>query len=611
MSHDNFDGQALDERLSRLLTSATGHRLNRRDVLHRGLALGLSVPALAALLAACGDDDDDDDDDDDAGGDAAEPTATTAEDGGDEGGDEDEPTEPEAGGGAGTPINGGTLTVIQTGSIPDLDPQSAYDSDASAIFFGTYEMLLRLRGSDTFEYEPMLAESWESNADMTEWSFTIPDGVMFHDGTACDAEAVAASLRRFHEMGLGPVNVITRFVESPDDITAPDANTVTFALKYGTDIFLAAMASQYGPLIVSPAAMEENATDDDPFAHEWFRENVVGTGPYVLAEHDLGNFLRLERFEEFHGGWEGNHFDEIIFRNVEESTTRRQLMEAGEADALTQSLTPEDVVQMEGAGELNVLRYDTTNADWVLFNYERLPNPRVREAFAWAFPYDDVRNEVFQGLIVPSSGAITPTTRGYPADGTIFTQDLERAQQLLDDEGFDYSEELEFIISSGGPLTQATAELYQAALAEIGVNLKVTELEEGQLTDLMYGESPASERPHFADWGWWPDYNDAWNEIYPNFHTASIAPNGSNALGYSNSDVDELLDKSSTLGAGEEYDSTIAEINRIMVEEDPAGAFYGSVQWYTILHPSIMGFEYNPIYINTYNVYDMYRVELE
>jgi len=605
MSSDQRDDLALDERLSRRLMAANGRKLNRRELLHRGLALGLSVPALAALLAACGDDDDDDDDDGGAVDD--EPTATTD----DSGDDEPTATSSDSGDGEGTPINGGTLTIIQTGSIPDLDPQSAYDSDASAIFFGTYEMLLRLRDSDTFEYEPMLADSWESNADQTEWSFHIPDGILFHDGTTCDAEAVVASFRRFHEMGLGPVNVITRFVASPDDITATDANTVTFRLSYGTDIFLASMASQYGPLVVSPAAVEENATEDDPFAHEWARENVVGTGPYMLDEHDLGNFIRLVRFEDFHGGWEGNHFDEIIFRNVGESTTRRQLLESGDADALTQSLTPEDITQIEEAGVLNVLRYDTTNASWVLFNYERLSDPRVREAFAWAFPYDAIRNEIYQGLVVPSSGAITPTTLGYPTDGFIYTTDLDRAKELLDEAGFDYSQEIEYMISSGEDLEQATAELYQANLAEIGVTMAITELEEGQLTDLMYGEAPPSERPHLTDWGWWPDYNDAWNEIYPNFHTDSLSPNGSNALGFSNAEVDELLDASSTMGAGAEYDETIARINEIMVVEDPAAAFYGSVQWYTILQPNIRGFEYNPIYINTYNVYEMYRVSTE
>lgn len=584
------------------MAAARRRRLNRRQLLHRGLALGLSVPALGALLAACGGDDDDDDDSA-----SDQPTATSGEAEPTEAGDE---STPGGSGGEGAPINGGTLTIIQTGSIPDLDPQSAYDSDASAIFFGVYEMLLRLKGSDTFEYEPMLADSWESNEDMTEWSFHIKDGILFHDGTPCDANAVAESFKRFHQMGLGPVNVITRFVESPDDITAPDANTVTFKLRYGTDIFVAAMASQYGPLVISPAAVEENATDDDPWAHEWARANVVGTGPYRMVEHELGNFIRLERFEDYHGGWEGNHFDEIIFRNIEESTTRRQLIESGEADALTQSLTPEDVVQLEQAGQLQVLRYDTTNADWVVFNYERLPDPKVRQAMAWAFPYDEVRNEIYQGLIVPSSGPCTPTTLGYPPDGFIYTTDLDRAKELLDEAGFDYSQELEYIITAGDGLSRAGAELFQANLNQIGVRLSISELEEGQLQELLYGSSPASERPHFADWGWWPDYNDAWNEIHPNFHTESIAPNGSNALGYSNARVDELLDASSTMGAGPEYDETIAEINRILVEEDPAAAFYGSVQWYTVMAADIRGFVPNPIYINTYNVYDMYRVEM-
>ena len=94
-----------------------------------------------------------------------------------------------------------------------------------------------------------------------------------------------------------------------------------------------------------------------------------------------------------------------------------------------------------------------------------------------------------------------------------------------------------------------------------------------------------------------------------NFATASITPNGSNALYYSNAQVDELLDQSATMAAGDEYDQTIAQINAIMVEEDPAAAFYGSLQWYTILAPNIEGFVPNPIYINTYNIYDMYRVE--
>jgi|GEM_PF-548223 len=591
------NGTYLPDHLEDPLPVNVPSRLSRRRLLQRGAALGISLPAIGWLLAACGGDDSDDDD----GGNesAASPTAASSE--------STSASTSESGGG--TAQNGGRLTVIQTGSIPDLDPQSAYDSDASAIFFGTYEMLVRLKGSDTFEYEPMLAESWEGNDDNSEWRFKIPAGVKFHDGTDCDAEAVAASFKRFHNMGLGPVNVITRFVASPDDISAEDATTVLFKLSFGTEIFVAALASQYGPLVVSPAAVEANKTADDEFAHEWFRSNVVGTGPYTISENVLGDHITMVRFEDYHGGWDGNHFDEIVFRNVEESSTRRQLMERGEADCLTQSLTPKDIASLQEAGVLNVMVYDSTNADWALMNHVKLADVKLRQGLCWAFPYDDVRKGVYEDLIEASSGACTTTTRGYPEDGFIYTTDLDKAKQLIDESGFDVSQPLEFWITSGDQAEQAIGQLFQANLQTLGITLDLVEKEEGALTDFLYGSAPAEERPDFTYWGWWPDYNDAWNEIYPNFHTDAITPNGSNAMYYSNKDVDALLDKTSGSIGEADYNDAIAEMNKIMVEDDPAAIFVGSVKWYSVLQQNIKGFEPNPIYINTYNVYDMYREE--
>jgi peptide/nickel transport system substrate-binding protein len=597
-SHGKLPETAPDE-IDRLFRDLTARRLSRRQALRRGVALGLSAPFITALLAACGGDDDDDDD--------AQATTTTT---GQPAGGTVTAAAGQATATGGTAVSGGTLTIIQTGSIPDMDPQSSYNSDASALYYGTYEMLLILDGSDTFKYKPMLADSWESNADQTEWSFKIADGIKFHDGTDCDAAAVVASFQRFHQLGLGPVGVITRFVENPEDITAPDKNTITFKLKYGTDIFLAAMASQYGPLVVSPAAMEEHKTDNDPYAHEWFRENMVGTGPYKLKEHVLGEHVILERFPEYHRGWEGAHFDEIVFRNVEELQTRRTLVESGEADALTFSLTAEDVVSIQEEGKLRVEIYDSTNADWVSFNVVRHPDPKVRQAWAWAFPYEEVRSGVYQQLIETSSGPNTPTTRGYPTNGFIYTTDLDKAKQLLDEAGYDTSETLEYWVVSGDTEGEAIAQLFQANLQELGVDMEIVGKEEGAYEDFFYGEAPGEERPHFFSGGWWPDYNDAWNEIHPNFHSQSQqTAAGGNVSFYSNQQVDELLDKSATMSSGPEYDATIAEINKILVEDDPAAAFLGSVRWYSIFNPKVKGFSYNPIYMNTYNIYDMYREE--
>ena len=112
------------------------------------------------------------------------------------------------------------------------------------------------------------------------------------------------------------------------------------------------MASSYGPYVVSPAAVEANKTDDDPYAHEFFLANAVGTGPYKLVENNIKEQLAFERFEEYHGGWDGNHFQTVIFRVVPENATRRQIMEQGEADAATNVLTPEDYEALKAVPEL-------------------------------------------------------------------------------------------------------------------------------------------------------------------------------------------------------------------------------------------------------------------
>ncbi|RIK46236.1 MAG: ABC transporter substrate-binding protein [Chloroflexi bacterium] len=582
-----------DEEIAELLLQVGSRRISRREVLRRGIALGLTVPAIGWLLAACGGDDDD-----------TAPTATA--------GSGEVPTPTTAPGEtptAGTPQGGGRLTIIVTGNIPDLDPQSAYDSTASSVFFGTYEMLVRLKGSDTFEYEPMLASEWSSDPEYKEWTFTIPDGVLFHDGTTCDAEAVAQSFRRFHKMQLGPTDVIRRFVSDPDtQIVAVDKNTVKFTLDTGNDIFLAAMASQYGPLVVSPAAVEANKTPDDEFAHEWFRENVVGTGPYKLREYIQNDRIVIERFEDFHGGWDGPHFDEIVFRIVPESATRRQLIEAGEADALTQSLTVRDVTSIEQAGKLNVLRYDSTHVAWTVLNCgAKIKDPKARQGFSYAFPYEDVRQGVYEGLIIRTSGPCTPTTRGYDPNGFIYDTDLDKAKQLLEEAGWDFNEKLEYWLSSSSDNDISVAQLFQANLQKIGITMDIVQKEEGALTDFNYSETPPEERPHFVSWGWWPDYNDAYNEIYPNFASASWTPNGSNAGFYKNDRLDEILDTVAPGVPAEEYTTLMAEANNILTEQDPAAIYWGSVNWYTILQPNIKGFEHNPIYLNTYNVYRMYR----
>ena len=90
----------------------------------------------------------------------------------------------------------GTLTIGMNGSPSDLDPHSVYDYRSAMPLRGPYESLIALDGSATDRYVPVIAESWEPNEDQSVWTFTIREGVTFHDGTPVDAEAVRASFER-------------------------------------------------------------------------------------------------------------------------------------------------------------------------------------------------------------------------------------------------------------------------------------------------------------------------------------------------------------------------------------------------------------------------------
>src|SRR5690606_26211850 len=282
------------------------------------------------------------------------------------------------------------------------------------------------------------------------------EGAVCRDGTPCDAAAVKASLTRFHQMGRGPVDVIARFIDDPDtQMEVVDEVTLKFIMSKPEPLFLAAMASEYGPLIVSPAAMEEHATDDDPWAHEWFSQNMVGTGPYRVVEAEPQERFRFERFPDYNGP--EHFFDEIIARVVPEGVTRRQLLEAGEIDAVA-VLPADDIIDLRSNPDINVVSYDTTQCSWIRLNYARL-NRDIREALCWAFPYDDVIEQVMRGL-AKKQGPIADTVVGFDPEIELFSTDLDRARELFEAGGYD-GEELEYMLADGNADDDAIAQLFQ------------------------------------------------------------------------------------------------------------------------------------------------------
>lgn len=568
-----------DQRVAFLKEQARKGLINRRDMLAAGLKLGLATPVITGLMAMA----------------------------------------PEVGVAAPAPSprrlisprqdGGGTFTYLRDGGWPDLDPHSAYDNGAAAIIWQIYDMLIQYKGESTSEFDPMLAQSWEANADNSVFTFTLYPNVTFHDGDPCTAENVRASFERFLLMGRGPVNVLSRFAPDPAMIEVVDDLTVRFNLGKPQPLFLAAMASAYGPFVVNTKYVEENKTEEDPWAYEHYRENAVGTGPYQLTENLPTERAVLTKYDGYYLGWEGNHFDQIVCRVVAEVATRRQLVETGEADATSQNLTPDDVDAMRSNPDLNIVTAPSTAVYWAIMNAPRMKTPAVRQGFSYAFPYDEVTNAAYKGLI-QRSGPLASTVRGADPDVFLYQTDLVKAKELILSGGFVEGDTFDYVFQTGDAVERTIAQLFQANVQQMGFNLEISEIERSSLIDFIYGESPAEERPMFVGgWGWWPDYNDGWNQLVPNFSEASTGGGGSNGGYWVNERYEELMAQ-----IGEYTDEAvmleqIKEVQNILTEQDPPVIFYGQLLWYIILRKDIQGFYFNSLYLNQYPFYRMYRGE--
>jgi peptide/nickel transport system substrate-binding protein len=501
-----------------------------------------------------------------------------------------------------------TLVVGTASSPSDLDPHSAYDGRSVMVIYGAYEQLMRLKGDSTDEYVPLLAESWEASPDQSVWTFHLREGATFHDGSPCDAAAVKLSFERLLALGLGPFEVVHRFVADPSQIATPDARTIVFDLGRPQPLFEGALAAAYGPYVVNARLAKEHEQDGD-WGHAWAQTSAegMGTGPYRVTTYEREESAQLDRYDDYWGGWVGSHFARVVIRVVPENETLRQLVERGEID-IVDNLTPEATDALAKDPALRVDRaYTTSDGYLTMTAVEPLASPAARQAMAWAFPYAEVVAGVYKGYAKPARGPLAELIRGFDPDLPAYTTDLDKARQLLAEAGVAEGTTLSMMLSAGSEAAKTMAQLFAANLQQLGLTLEAQAVDETTFIGTVFGDAPVEERPHFFPLFWQPDYDDGWNHLYPQVACDAAFGKGANAGVYCNERVDELLKSARDAADPEAYKAALAEIQRIVAWDDPAAVYYIQTQWTTILRAEIAGFATNPIATGLYDFYRMSR----
>ncbi|MGH2617381.1 MAG: ABC transporter substrate-binding protein [Thermomicrobiales bacterium] len=504
--------------------------------------------------------------------------------------------------------NGATLILGLDGSPSDLDPQSQYDYRSTTVIRSLYEGLVGLVGSATDEYEGLVAESWEANDDLSVWTFTIRPDLTFHDGSPCDSAAVKASFERLLAMNRGAVGVFSRFISDPAQMTTPDEATIVFDCGVPQPLFITALASTYGVQIVNAKVAMEHEVDGD-FGQAWMTitPEGTGTGGWLLTSFEPGQEAILERNPDYWRGWEGNHFERVIVRVVEEGATMRQLVESGEVDIMDRfSVNFEWIDALQQVPTLTVDISDSTEVTYyTMTEAGPLASPEARQAMCYAFPYQEVMDGVFLGNASRANSLIAPSVFGFQEDGFYFETDLDQARELLAAAGV--PEGTELVLTQGAGADATVGELYQANLAQIGITLTIEQVDQATFTGIFYGDTPAEERPAFLDWGWWPDYNDAWNVLQPTTACDAWGSKGANGGFYCNEEVDELIAEAKDASTLETYEGILDEIQTIITEQDVPVIAIGQPKWTTVLQSNVEGFAFNPINLGTYDFWTLSR----
>jgi peptide/nickel transport system substrate-binding protein len=499
-----------------------------------------------------------------------------------------------------------TLVLATNRAPSDLDPHSAYDPGSQIALGALFEGLIRVQTGTADTIDPVLAESWTANADKSVWTFLLRPNVTFQDGTPLDAEAARASFERLLTLGLAPSTVLERFIDDPARITAPDSRTLVFDFGRPQPLFEAAIASPVGGTVVNASRLRAHEVDGD-WGHGWAQTSSdgVGTGPYRLASFDPEEGVVLERYPEYWRGWAGEHFSDVAIRVVTEPESRRALIESGSADiATTMSLTTTRA--LEANRELRIDRRFTLAVSYVAMTVAGpLRSPEARQALCWAFPYDDVIDGVFEGFAKRAVGPVAELCQGFNPDTFVYSTDLDRARALLQRAGVAEGTTISYALPVGNREATAIAELFASNLAALGLEPDIQVVDFATYIDLSFGDLPAEERPNLFSFFWSPDYNDAWNHLWPQVSCA--AWQAGNVGHYCNSRVEDLLEETKSPPDEARYLSALAEIQQIVTRDDPAAIYVAQVQWPTVMRRDLAGFNLNLIVPEFIDFYTLHR----
>lgn len=358
----------------------------------------------------------------------------------------------------------------------DLEGPELGDVQSQSTIMGCYDGLIEFRFKEypdghreaiSGEFDPRLAEKWEQR-DGTTWRFTLVKGVKSEYGnefTSADIEYL------WNVYGPGRKNLASFFKDKIAKIVsvkAVDKYTVDFTTDGPAPMFLQVMTTAWSRPF-DTTELKKHQTEADPYGAQWLNRHTAGFGPYRIAAWDPGVSFALERRPDYYRA--APYLEKVTWLEVPDPSNRLSLLQSGSVGA-ARSLQFDDLKTVSQSANLRVQSAEGNFGLYLLLHYETKPfdDIRVRQAIAYAIPYDEIISKVYGGFATPLKSVEVPAYEGYTDKYWVYATNLDRAKQLIAEAGAKGAT-VEVSYTAANPQHEAVAIAIQTAVAQIGINL--------------------------------------------------------------------------------------------------------------------------------------------
>ncbi len=410
-----------------------------------------------------------------------------------------------------------TFTVGIKQDIDSLNPFTGIVASAYEMYQMNYETLTDY-GQKDFSAQPALAESWDTSEDGLTWTYHLRPGLKWSDGQPLTSADVVYTFNRVINGKYEQTNY-GNYVAAITSVKATDDTTVVFTVKKPTPVML----HLYVYILPEHLWKDIDQKEVRKFANEPGPDGVIGSGPYIVTEHQKGQFLRFKANPNYYGG--KPKVDEVVFRVFQNDDSLAQALKRGEID-FADDLGANVFKSLEGVDGVTTRDAAYSGFNEIAFNtgaalddgtpigdgHPALKDPKLRVALSYAVDKAALAERVYGGHATPGDSFIPSLYKNmhYDPGAAAYTFDPQKAQQLLDEAGYTKGSDGIRTMPNGGrklsfrlygrsnsPESQQTVQFVAGWFRDVGIEVKPKIVSEDSLTEII-GQGNFD----LFEWGW-------------------------------------------------------------------------------------------------------------